>query len=132
MRSERRQSARREDPELRGRRSEPRAVIGLRTTTEMLSGRCEATLMNLSAAGAQLSGDALPALGKDVLVTCGPIEVFGTVVWVESKRCGIQFDEPITPGLVAELRRTAAAADHSTASDDEMRAAEDWLNGLAR
>jgi hypothetical protein len=132
MRSERRQSVRSEDPELRGRRSEPRAVIGLRTTTEMLSGRCEATLMNLSAAGAQLSGDALPALGKDVLVTCGPIEVFGTVVWVESKRCGIQFDEAITPKMVAELRRIAAEADHSSLHQDEIRAAEDWLNGLAR
>ena len=132
MRSERRQSARKEDPELRGRRSEPRAVIGLRTCTEMLSGRREATLMNLSAAGAQLTGDVLPALGKDVLVTCGPIEVFGTVVWSEAKRCGILFDEPITPKMVAELRRTAAAADHSSVSEDEIRAAEDWLNGLAR
>jgi hypothetical protein len=98
----------------------------------MLSGRREATLLNLSSAGAQLTGEALPAVGKDVLVACGPNEVFGTVVWAEGKHCGIQFDEPITPGLVAELRRTAAAADHSTASDDEMRAAEDWLNGLAR
>ena len=132
MRSERRQSARAEDPELRGRRSNPRAVIGLRTTTEMLSGRSEATLLNLSAAGAQLKGEALPALGKDVLVRCGPMEVFGTVVWEEKHRCGIQFDEPITPKEVAELRRTAAAADYSTADGDEMRAAQDWLNGLAR
>jgi hypothetical protein len=98
----------------------------------MLSGRSEATLLNLSSAGAQLKGEALPALGKDVLVRCGPIEVFGTVVWEEKDRCGIQFDEPIRPKEVAELRRTAAAADHSTADGDEMRAAEDWLNGLAR
>ena len=132
MRSERRSSARAEDPELRGRRSTPRAVIGLRTMTEMLSGRSEATLLNLSSAGAQLMGEALPVAGKDVLVTCGPIEVFGTVVWAEKDRCGIQFDEPITPKMVAELRRTAAAADHSTVRQDEMRAAEDWLNGLAR
>ena len=132
MRSERRHSARAEDPELRGRRSEPRAVIGLRTTTEMLSGRREATLLNLSAAGSQLMGGGLPGLGKDVLVTCGPIEAFGTVVWAERDRCGIQFDEPITPQQVAKLRRAAADADHSTVNDDEMRAAEDWLNGLAR
>jgi hypothetical protein len=98
----------------------------------MLTGRSEATLLDLSSAGAQLMGGALPALGKDVLVRCGSIEVFGTVVWAEKGRCGIQFDEPITPREVAELRRTAAAADHSTADQDEMRAAQDWLNGLAR
>ena len=132
MRSERRSSPRAEDPELRGRRSEPRAVIGLRTTAEMLSGRREATLFNLSAAGAQLMGEGLPALGKDVLVRCGPVEVFGTVVWADGDRCGIQFDEPITLRQVAELRRIAAAADHSTVDGDERRAAEDWLNGLAR
>lgn len=132
MRSERRKSARKEDPELRGRRSDPRAVIGLRTTTEMLSGRREATLLNLSAAGAQLMGGTLPAVGKDVLVACGPIEVFGTVVWAQRDRCGIQFDEPISPKEVAQLRRTAAEADHSTVNEDEMRAAQDWLNGLAR
>ena len=98
----------------------------------MLSGRREATLLNLSAAGAQLTGSGLPGLGKDVLVTCGPIELFGTVVWAARDRCGIQFDEPISPKQVAELRRTAAEADHSTVNDDERRAAEDWLNGLAR
>jgi hypothetical protein len=98
----------------------------------MISGRREATLLNLSSAGAQLMGGELPGVGKDVLVTCGPIEVFGTVVWAHADRCGIQFDEPITPKMVAELRRTAAAADHSSVSEDEIRAAEDWLNGLAR
>jgi hypothetical protein len=98
----------------------------------MLSGRREATLLDISAAGAQLMGGALPAVGKDVLVTCGSLEVFGTVVWLRKDRCGIQFDEPIAPKMVAELRRSAAEADHSSLQQDEIRAAEDWLNGLAR
>ena len=130
--SERRRSPRADDPELRGRRTEPRALIGLRTSTETLSGRGNATLSNLSCAGAQLEGQKLPGPGKDVLLTCGAIEIFGTVHWSADGRCGVCFDEPISRQVVAELRRTAAAAAHSRVNEDEIQAAADWVNGLSR
>lgn len=129
---ERRRSPRADDPELRGRRTEPRALIGLRTSTETLSGRCDPTLMNLSCAGAGLEGQGLPGVGKDVLLTCGTIEVFGTVLWSADGRCGVCFDEPISRHVLAELRRTAAMAANSRVTEDEIQAAADWVNGLAR
>jgi hypothetical protein len=129
---ERRQSPRADDPERRGRRSEPRALIGLRTSTETLHGRGDATLLDLSCAGAQLEGQGLPELGRDVLLTCGAIEIFGTVAWAADGRCGVSFDEPISRQIVSELRRTAAKAGHSRMTQEEMEAAADWLNGLAR
>jgi hypothetical protein len=129
---ERRGAARDDDPELRGRRAEPRAQIGLRTSTEMLSGRGTAILVNLSCAGAQLSGESLPGLGKDVLLTCGAIEIFGTVVWSEEERCGVSFDEPIGRAALSELRRTAWQVARSSMSDEVIQAAADWVNGLSR
>ena len=130
--SERRRSPRVSDPELRGRRTEPRALIGLRSSTETLGGRGTALLLDLSCAGAQLQGDALPAAGKDVLLKCHAIEIFGTVLWTVDDRCGVCFDEPITRQTLAELRRTAAATAHSPVTEDEIQAAADWVNGLAR
>jgi hypothetical protein len=129
---ERRRSARADDPELRGRRSEPRALIGLRTSTETLHGRGDATLLNLSCAGAQLGGQGLPGLGKDVLLTCGTIEIFGTVAWAADGHCGVTFDEPISSQVLSDLRRTAAMVTQSRTTQEEMEAAADWLNGLAR
>ena len=130
--SERRRSPRAEDPELRGRRVEPRAQIGLRTSTETLSSRGKATILNLSCAGAQLEGEALPAVGKDVLLTCQSVEIFGTVLWSREGRCGILFDEPLSRSLLSELRRTACHTARSQVNEDEIQAAADWVYGLAR
>ena len=130
--SERRRSPRADDPELRGRRSEPRALIGLRTSTETLSGRGTASLVDLSCAGARLQGQGLPAVGRDVLLICEAIEIFGTGLWADEGRCGVGFDEPISRQLLSEIRRTAARIAHSSISQEEIEAAADWVNGLAR
>ena len=130
--SERRRSPRSEDPELRGRRIEPRAQIGLRTSTETLSSRGKATILDLSCAGAQLEGQALPAVGKDVLLTCQSVEIFGTVLWSQDSRCGILFDEPLSRQVLSELRRTACQTSRSHVDEDEIQAAADWVYGLAR
>ena len=98
----------------------------------MVSGRAYATLLNLSSAGAQLAGDRLPGAGKDVLLTCNAIEIFGTVLWESDGRCGVAFDEPIGPKVVGELRRTAGEAARSLVDQDEIQAAADWASGLAR
>ena len=130
--SERRKSPRSEDPELKGRRRDPRARIGLRTSTDSLSGRGSATIVDLSCAGAQLEGPRLPAVGKDVLLTCRDIEIFGTVLWSKEERCGVLFDEPISLQVLGELGRTAKLAARSRVTQDEIQAAADWVNGLAR
>lgn len=131
-RSERRSTPRPDDPELRGRRVEPRAQIRLKAMTDAIAGRGSAVLIDLSCAGAQLEGSALPQAGKDVLITLDSIEVFGTVLWREGDRCGVLFEEPISRAELAELRRCAGATPRSRFTDEEIEAAADWVNGLAR
>lgn len=130
--SERRSSARVDDPELRGRRAAPRARIGLRASTETLNGRGQAILLDISSAGAQLAGQGLPGVGKDVLLTCTKIEIFGTVLWADSGRCGVRFDEPLPGKTVALLRFTAAEAAQAGLSREDLQAAADWVSGLSR
>ena len=132
VRPERRRSPRREDPDLQGRRSEQRAVIGLRASTDTLAGRGSATLVDLSSAGAQLEGHNLPAAGKDVVLTCCAIEIFGTVMWKAGARCGILFEEKVGRPVLTALRDAAWKAANSRFTDEEIQAAADWVQGLAR
>ena len=131
-RSERRSAPRPGDPELRGRRTEPRARIRLKVMTDAIAGRGSAVLLDLSCAGAQLEGAALPQPGKDVLIVLDSLDVFGTVLWREGDRCGVLFEEPISRADLAELRRCAGETPRSRFTDEEIEAAADWVNGLAR
>ena len=129
---DRRIKPRTEDPELRGRRAEPRAYIQLPASVEGLCGRNSASLLDVSRTGARLEAAALPAVGKDVVLRCGGIETFGRVAWNVSGRCGVHFDEPIGGRELVELRRVAVAAEHSGMTPEELQASADWANGLAR
>lgn len=132
VRPERRRSPRREDPDLNGRRSEPRAVIGLRASTDTLAGRGSAILVDLSSAGAQLEGQGLPQTGRDVVLTCCSIEIFGTVMWKEAGHCGVLFEEKVPRPVLAALRDASWKAATSRFTDEEIQAAADWVQGLAR
>lgn len=129
---ERRRAPRNDDPELRGRRAEPRAYLVLPASTEALSGNRHVVLLDVSRAGARLEGTGLPGPGKDVVLKCGGIEAFGSVAWAASGRCGVEFDEPIGGRDLVELRALAAAAGESEMTYEEREAAADWSNGLAR
>ena len=129
---ERRSTARADDPELRGRRDEPRAYLLLAASVEGISGRNSVNLLDVSRTGARLTGDALPAVGKDVVLQCGAVDTFGTVIWNDDGQCGLHFDEPISgPELVA-LRNAAMAVERSGLTPEELQARADWANGVAR
>ena len=130
--SERRSAPRPDDPELRGRRSEPRACLVLPASAEALSGHLKATLLDVSRTGASLEGPRLPEVGKDIILRCGGIDTFGTIAWADSGRCGIQFDEPISIKDLVALRALSEAARRSKFDPDEVQAAADWASGLAR
>ena len=129
---DRRNAPRNNDPELRGRRAEPRAYIQLPASVEALDGRNSVSLLDVSRTGARLEAADLPAVGKDVVLRCGAIDTFGTVVWNISGRCGVHFDEPIGGQDLMALRAVAVAAEHSGMTPDELQATADWANGLAR
>ena len=130
--SDRRNAPRNDDPELRGRRSEPRAYILLPASFEALSGSASVDLLDVSRTGARLEGADLPATGKDIILRCGAIDTLGTVAWNIGGRCGVHFDEPISGQDLIALRTIAVAAERSGMTPEELQATEDWANGLAR
>jgi hypothetical protein len=131
-RLERRRAPRADDPEMRGRRAEPRAYLVLPASTEALSGNRHVTLLDVSRTGARLQGTGLPNAGKEVILKCGGIEAFGSVAWAASGRCGVHFDEPIGGRDLVAFRALAAAAEESEMTYEERQAEADWSNGLAR
>jgi hypothetical protein len=131
-RLERRKAPRNDDPELRGRRAEPRAYLVLPASTEALSGTRHVALLDVSRTGARLEGPGLPDVGKDIVLKCGGTEAFGSVAWAASGRCGVHFEEPIGGRDLVALRALAASADQSEMTHQEREAAADWTNGLAR
>lgn len=130
--TERRKGPRPEDPELRGRRSEPRAYLLLPAATEALSGHSHVTLLDVSRTGARVEGRGLPEVGRDIVLKCGGVEAFGSVAWSASGRCGLHFEEPIGGRDLVALRALAADTDESEMTFAEREAAADWANGLAR
>ena len=129
---DRRKTPRREDPEQRGRRSDPRAHIILPATLDAVSGFRHISLVDISRTGACLAGQDLPAVGKDVVLKCGDIDAFGEVIWAASERCGLWFDEPISRKELKALQQVAVADERSGISYEERQATADWMNGLAR
>ena len=132
VQSDRRNAPRRDDPQLRGRRSQPRAPILLSGSVDAVSGRKQVSLLEVSLEGARLEGADLPAAGREVVLSSGPVDAFGTVFWASGSRCGIQFDTPITLGELLELRNASDSAEEAGITPDELQAIADWTNGLAR
>ena len=130
--SDRRNAPRNDDPELRGRRNEPRAYILLPAAVEDLSGRNSVRLLDVSRTGARLEAAALPAEGKEIILKCGVIDTLGTVVWNISGRCGVHFDEPLRGQDLIALRAFAVAAERSGMTPEELQATAAWASGLAR
>jgi hypothetical protein len=132
VQTDRRQAPRSDQPQPSGRRAEPRAPVRLPVSVETLDGTRRVSLLEVSLSGARLEGATLPPVGKDVVLTCGSVEAFGTIAWAAGERCGVHFDDPISiPELVA-LRRVAVAAEDSGMTLEEYEAVSDWQSGLAR
>ena len=129
---DRRNAPRNDDPELRGRRGEPRAYIVIAASVEALDGHNNVSLLDVSRTGARLAGPSLPAVGKDVILRCGPVDTLGAVVWTDCGQCGVHFDEAIGGQDLVTLRAVAAAAEQSGMTPEELQARADWASGLAR
>ena len=86
----------------------------------------------MSLDGARLEGSDLPAPGREVVLKCGPVDAFGTVIWATSNRRGVRFDEPIGTRELFALRDASVSVELSGATPDELQAMADWANGLAR
>lgn len=86
----------------RGPRYRVLLVARLFTTT----GERIVKLRDISATGAMVEGDRLPAAGTDILLQRGSLELFATIVWARDGQAGLEFDQPLTE---AELWRQVDA-----------------------
>jgi PilZ domain-containing protein len=123
------------------KRVESRARLAIEARLQTVYGRLSGYLLNLSCHGAMVQTTEPPARGAYVVITCGPLDILGTVVWLEHERFGLEFDEPIAEELVIELRDLADEAARQAACEragrrtlvtrplttEEWKLAQDWM-----
>ena len=68
-------------------------------------------LRDISAGGALVESDHVFTPGKDVILRRGSVEIFASIAWTKGKRCGLQFEEPLTEAeLLAFIHQPVKAA----------------------
>lgn len=77
-------------------RAEPRHRVLLSAKLVTTTSEHPVKIRNLSATGAMLEGEKLPAAGTDIIIRRGALEFFAAVAWAEDGRCGVQFDQPLS------------------------------------
>ncbi len=102
--------------------------VAMMTLTETVG----VDLLDLSTSGAKLRGRDLPAPGEQVIVLLGRLEAFGSVVWRDEDQCGIRFDVSLTESAQSVVESERGPSSLVTISRDDILAASDWHNGLAR
>lgn len=110
------------------RRSHRRARLCLPATVETVSGRTAAEITSLSRSGACVRLPSAPRVGNDIVVMCGDLDAFGTVVWSGRDACGIRFDELLSDEAVLSARYQS---DHQPELIQAQRiaAARAWAQG---
>jgi len=113
-----------------GRREGSREAAPLHVLMTTISNSYSAQLVDLSATGARLRCDDVPAIGVELYLTVGRIKTFCTVRWTGDFECGVQFYEPLLQDDVISVRSEVAAG---MGLDPSLRAAmDDWVMGVAR
>ena len=94
------------------RRTRATCAASLRTLTK----ECFGHLWDLSETGARISVESPPAIGEHAMVKWGAEKVMGRVVWIERDICGLEFDRPIDPAVVASAARLIGIVEQPTAA----------------
>jgi hypothetical protein len=81
-------------------------------------------VIDLSATGAKLRGAIIPAVAKPALFRLDDLEVLCKVVWASDDMCGVRFDEPISPRLLAHLSNAGSTAQIGVLQPEERQAEE--------
>jgi hypothetical protein len=94
------------------RRTRATCAASLRTPTGERIGH----LWDLSETGARISVDDPPGEGETGQLKFGAEHVRCRVVWVEYDICGLEFDQPISPEVVASTARMIGIAEQPAAA----------------
>jgi hypothetical protein len=113
----------------RNRRRSPRAAVELPASVVTMSAYKFLEVVNLSPTGAKLRGPTPLEVGKSAMFRLEGLHLLCKVVWVRDDLCGIRFDEPIAPRLVAEFQEAGAAAQGTLTPEEEP--ADVWADAIA-
>ncbi|WP_133364748.1 PilZ domain-containing protein [Qipengyuania sediminis] len=109
-------------------RGHARARLGLAARLVTFSGTSACRVVDLSCSGARIAGGQPVKVGAMVVVEGLPIELFGTVVWVDPKGFGFRFDTPLAQDTVVAMRHhadLAPRAEHLAQVEHARR----WVQG---
>ena len=90
---------------LSGRRRSSRQPVVLAASALAIDCSRSGVIADLSENGARFQGRGLPGPGREILLTVGSKEVFGTVAWHEHEECGVTFDPPLPAAIVESLKK---------------------------
>ena len=113
-----------------GQRRHRRARLSLPAQVETITSRESGQLTSLSRSGACVRVATVPRVGSDVLLRCGDIEAFGTVVWSGPAACGIRFEELLDDRSVVAVRLVSDRQPETVAAQ-RVAAARAWVEGRA-
>ena len=88
-----------------GRRKAPRQPVSLAASASTVGGCQSVIVENVCASGARVRGRVMPAVGKEVMIKVGSLNVLGQVAWSDDEECGIAFDPPLEQQDVRSLKQ---------------------------
>ena len=88
-----------------GRRKAPRQPVSLAASASTVGGCQSVIVENVCASGARLRGKVVPAVGKELMIKVGSMNVLGQVAWSDNEECGIAFDPPLDQQDVTTLKQ---------------------------
>ena len=94
------------------RRTRATCAASLRTLTSESFGH----LWDLSETGARVSVENPPAIGESAMLKWGTERVMCRVVWTDHDICGLEFETPIDPTVVASSARLIGIVEQPTAA----------------
>ena len=115
-----------------GRRAAPRETVLLNAALMTLSVSRTATLLDVSKTGARARTAVPLFVGQEVWLKINPVDVFGTVAWIDSHECGILFENALGDDEVAAIQARGKVIFIAGLSQEEQFCADDWQGGLMR
>jgi hypothetical protein len=94
------------------RRTRATCAASLRTLTNEIFGH----LWDLSETGARIGVPTPPPVGESALLKWGTERVMCRIVWTEHDICGLEFEKPIDPVVVASSARLLGIIEQPTAA----------------
>jgi hypothetical protein len=89
---------------LDGRRKALRDKVMLAASALSIESSTAVVITDVSSKGAKLIGRDLPSRGANVLISVGDVEFFAKVAWCARDECGINFETPLEPAQIKQIK----------------------------